>query len=102
MRPRRIWLRALRAADILSDRINGFDDWLADAHILATGGAVEVTPADMPAFKVPRTPGLAPAAEAALAPAPHIGEHGREILAGLGLDGAAMERLVADEAVLLP
>mgnify|MGYP001546193624 CR=1 FL=1 len=96
------WLKLLRAADILSDRINGFDDWLADPHIVATGGAVEVTPADMPAFKVPRTPGIPPEIDAALAPAPHIGEHGRAILADLGLDDAAVARLAAEKVVALP
>src|SRR5205807_187336 len=30
-------LERLRAADILADRVNGFDDWLADPHIVATG-----------------------------------------------------------------
>jgi crotonobetainyl-CoA:carnitine CoA-transferase CaiB-like acyl-CoA transferase len=96
------WLTVLRGADILSDRINGFDDWLADPHIVATGGAVAVEPAGMPAFKVPRTPGIPPAADAALSPAPHIGEHGRAILAELGYDETAMARLVSEEAVVLP
>jgi crotonobetainyl-CoA:carnitine CoA-transferase CaiB-like acyl-CoA transferase len=95
-------LEKLRAADILSDRINGFDDWLADPHIVATGGAVAVTPGGMPAFKVPRTPGIAAAADAALSPAPAIGEHGGAILAGLGIDAAARARLVAEGAVYLP
>ena len=36
------WLARLRAADILADRVNGFDDWLADPHIVATGGAIAV------------------------------------------------------------
>ncbi len=96
------WLGVLREADILCDRINGFDDWLADPHIVATGGAVAVEPADMPAFKVPRTPGISAAVDAALSPAPHVGEHGREVLAGLGLDDAAVARLVAEKAVVLP
>lgn len=96
------WLAVLREADILSDRINGFDDWLADPHIVATGGAVAVEPGDMPAFKVPRTPGISAAADAALAPAPHIGEHGRAILAELGYDDAATARIAAEEAVVLP
>ncbi len=60
----------LRAADILADRINGFDDWLADPHIVATGGAVAVEPAGMRQFQVPRTPGISAAADAALTPAP--------------------------------
>ena len=96
------WLQVLRAADVLSDRINGFDDWLADPHIVATGGAVAVVPADMPAFKVPRTPGISPEADAALSPAPHVGEHGRAILAELGYDDAAVTRLAAEGAVVLP
>jgi len=96
------WLGVLRAADILSDRINGFDDWLADPHVVATGGAVDVAPADMPAFKVPRTPGISPDVDAALSPAPHIGEHGRAILTELGLDDAAIARLVVEQAVVLP
>src|SRR5580658_704744 len=96
------WLAVLREADILSDRINGFDDWLADPHIVATGGAVAVEPDDMPAFKVPRTPGASAAADAALSPAPHLGEHGRAILTELGYDDAAIAKLVAEEAVVLP
>lgn len=96
------WLKLLRAADILSDRINGFDDWLADPHIVATSGAVAVAPGDMPAFKVPRTPGISPAADAALAPAPHIGEHGRAILTELGYDDAAVARLSAEKVVAFP
>jgi crotonobetainyl-CoA:carnitine CoA-transferase CaiB-like acyl-CoA transferase len=95
-------LDKLRAADILSDRINGFDDWLADPHIVATGGAVPVAPGDMPPFKVPRTPGIAVAVDAALSPAPAIGEHGAAILAELGIDAAARTRLVAEGALHLP
>jgi crotonobetainyl-CoA:carnitine CoA-transferase CaiB-like acyl-CoA transferase len=96
------WLGVLRAADILSDRINGFDDWLADPHIVATGGAVPIRPGDMPAFRVPRTPGVSPAADAALSPAPRIGEHGRAILAELGFDEEGIARLAAEETVMLP
>jgi crotonobetainyl-CoA:carnitine CoA-transferase CaiB-like acyl-CoA transferase len=95
------WLAVLRGADILSDRINGFDDWLADPHIVATSGAVAVELADMPTFKVPRTPGVSAAADAALSPAPHVGEHGRAILGELGYDDAAIAKLVAEETVVL-
>ncbi|HTQ34777.1 MAG TPA: CoA transferase [Stellaceae bacterium] len=96
------WLRVLRDADVLSDRINGFDDWLADPHVVATGGAVDITPADMPAFKVPRTPGVPPEIDTVLSPAPRLGEHGRTILAELGFDDAAMARLAAENVVVLP
>ena len=95
-------LQKLRAADILADRINGFDDWLADPHIVATGGAVTVAPGDMPTFKVPRTPGISAEADAALSPAPRIGEHSCTILAGLGFDEAAQSGLAVEGVVRLP
>jgi crotonobetainyl-CoA:carnitine CoA-transferase CaiB-like acyl-CoA transferase len=96
------WLARLRAADILADRINGFDDWLADPHIVATGAAVAVTQPGMGQFRTPRTPGVSAAADAALPPAPSIGEHGREILEELGFDAAAIARLAAEGALRLP
>jgi crotonobetainyl-CoA:carnitine CoA-transferase CaiB-like acyl-CoA transferase len=95
-------LARLRAADVLADRINGFDDWLADPHIAATGGAVPVDQPGMGSFKVPRTPGVPPDADRDLAPSPRIGEHGRAVLAGLGYREADIERLVAERAVRLP
>jgi crotonobetainyl-CoA:carnitine CoA-transferase CaiB-like acyl-CoA transferase len=96
------WLARLRAADLLADRVNGFDDWLADPHIVATGGAVAIDQPGMGQFRTPRTPGLSAAAEAALSPAPRIGEHGRAILAELGLAPAAIGRLAAEGALRLP
>ncbi len=96
------WLARLRAADILADRVNGFDDWLADPHIVATAGAVAIEQPGMGQFRTPRTPGLSAAADAALAPAPRIGEHGRAILTDLGLDDAAVGRLAAKGALRLP
>jgi crotonobetainyl-CoA:carnitine CoA-transferase CaiB-like acyl-CoA transferase len=95
-------LARLRAADVLADRINGFDDWLADPHIAASGGAVPVDQPGMGSFKVPRTPGVPPDADRDLAPAPRIGEHGHAVLAGLGYREADIERLVAERAVRLP
>jgi crotonobetainyl-CoA:carnitine CoA-transferase CaiB-like acyl-CoA transferase len=94
-------LDKLRAADVLADRVNGFDDWLADPQIVATGGAVTVAPRDMPAFKVPRTPGVPPEVDRALSPAPHIGEHSRAVLAQLGLADERIAALSADGIVRL-
>jgi crotonobetainyl-CoA:carnitine CoA-transferase CaiB-like acyl-CoA transferase len=96
------WLARLRAADILADPVNGFDDWLADPHVVATGGAVAVAQPGMGEFRVSRTPGVAAAADAALSPAPRIGEHGREILEGLGWDPAAVAGLASAGALKLP
>jgi crotonobetainyl-CoA:carnitine CoA-transferase CaiB-like acyl-CoA transferase len=100
-----IKLERLRAADILADRINGFEDWLADPHIVATGGVVRVDQTGMGRMgrlHTPRTPGISLAVDAAMTPAPHIGEHGSAILAELGIDPATIARLRAENLLLLP
>jgi crotonobetainyl-CoA:carnitine CoA-transferase CaiB-like acyl-CoA transferase len=96
------WLVRLRTANILADRINGFDDWLADPHIVATGGAVAVVQPGMGEIRVPRTPSVAASADAALWPAPGIGEHGRAILSELAISGEAIGRLAAEGILRLP
>ena len=96
------WLERLRAADLLADRVNGFDDWLADPHVVATGGAVTVDHPDMGVFQTPRTPGVPAAVDAAMLPAPRIGQHGREIVAELGMAGSAIARLAAEGVLFLP
>jgi crotonobetainyl-CoA:carnitine CoA-transferase CaiB-like acyl-CoA transferase len=96
------WLKRLRAADILADRINGFDDWLADPHVVATGGAVRVDQPGMGRFPTPRTPGIPLAVDTAMAPAPCIGEHGAAILTELGLDIATVGRLSAEGILFIP
>ena len=87
---------------ILADRINGFDDWLADPHVASTGGAVRVDQPGMGLFQTPRTPGISLAVDAAMTPAPCIGEHGNAILAELGTDAATISRLCAEGILLLP
>ncbi len=96
------WLERLRAADILADRVNGFDGWLADPHIVATGGAVRVDQPRMGQFPTPRTPGIPLAVDAALPPAPRIGEHGAAILAEIGIEPAAIATLCAENILLIP
>ena len=96
------WLARLRAADILADRVNGFDDWLADPHVVATGGAVRVEQPGVGHFPTPRTPGIPPAIDAAMSPAPRIGEHGAAILAEIGFDAAAIARFSAENILFIP
>jgi crotonobetainyl-CoA:carnitine CoA-transferase CaiB-like acyl-CoA transferase len=94
-----VWLERLRAADLLCNRVNGFEDWLADPHVVASGGAVAVAQPGLGEFRMPRTPGVPAAVDAAMPPAPAIGEHGAAILAELGYEAAAIARLAA-EAIL--
>jgi crotonobetainyl-CoA:carnitine CoA-transferase CaiB-like acyl-CoA transferase len=96
------WLARLRAADILADRVNGFDDWLADPHVVATGGAITVDQPEMGQFPTPRTPGIPFEVDAALLPAPRIGEHGAAILGEIGLDPAMIARLREENILLTP
>jgi len=95
------WLERLRAADVLADKVNGFDDWLADPHVLATGGAVRFEQPGMGLFHAARTPGVPADIDRSLAPAPAIGEHSRAVLAELGLDAAAIAGLAADGVLRL-
>jgi crotonobetainyl-CoA:carnitine CoA-transferase CaiB-like acyl-CoA transferase len=53
-------------------------------------------------LQTPRTPGISAEADAGLGPAPEIGEHGRAMLAELGIDLAAVERLAAEGVLRLP
>ncbi len=96
------WLARLRSADILADRVNGFDDWLADPHIVATGGAVCVDQPGMGRFPTPQTPGIPLEVDAALPPAPRIGEHGAAILAEIGIYPAAIASLCTEKILLIP
>lgn len=96
------WLTRLRAADVLADRINGFDDWLADPQVAAVQGAMPVTLPAAPAFSVPRTPGIDVGVEDSLLPPPGIGEHGRSILAEIGCSPAEIDALAMDGILHLP
>jgi crotonobetainyl-CoA:carnitine CoA-transferase CaiB-like acyl-CoA transferase len=96
------WLARLRAADILADRVNGFDDWLGDRHVVATGGTVQIEQPGVGLFPTPRTPGVPPAVDAALPPAPRTGEHGAAILAEIGFDAAAIAGLRAENILFIP
>jgi crotonobetainyl-CoA:carnitine CoA-transferase CaiB-like acyl-CoA transferase len=96
------WLQRLRASDVLADRINGFDGWLADPHIVATGGAVRVDQPRMGQFQTPRTPGILPVVDASMRPAPGIGQHGHAILSELGIDAVTIARLCAEGILFLP
>jgi crotonobetainyl-CoA:carnitine CoA-transferase CaiB-like acyl-CoA transferase len=53
-------------------------------------------------FQAARTPGVPAETDAAMPPAPGIGEHGREILAGHGLGADRIAGLLAEGVLYLP
>ena len=95
------WVERFDAAEALCSAVADFGDWLGDAHVRSVGAAPVVDQPGMGAIPLPQVPGTAPATDVAPV-APAVGEHGAEILAELGIDGAAVAALVRNGAVRLP
>jgi crotonobetainyl-CoA:carnitine CoA-transferase CaiB-like acyl-CoA transferase len=75
-RPSGEWLARFHAARMLCDQVNSPLDWLADAHVEASGAA---PPLDQPGLGTLRFPAL-PGLGAWTRPAPSLGEHTDEVL----------------------
>ncbi|WP_416899786.1 MAG: CaiB/BaiF CoA transferase family protein [Minwuia sp.] len=95
------WLALLKPEGILCDKVNDFNDWLADPHVQAVDAAKAADQPDVGESPLARVPGalLAPAD---VGHAPRIGEQGREILAGLGFGEAEITAMAGSGAVKLP
>jgi crotonobetainyl-CoA:carnitine CoA-transferase CaiB-like acyl-CoA transferase len=92
------WLGRCAEFEVLASAIADFGDWLADPQVAETHAAPLVDQPGMGSVPIPAIPGTDPEG-APVAPA--VGEHGRAILAELGLDEAAVAALVRDGAVRL-
>ena len=93
------WVERLRANEVLSNPINTVSDWLLDTHVRATESVGLIAQPDSGPVEVPIIPGTVFDPEL-LAPA--IGQHGREILKGLGLSDAELGELADSGAVHMP
>ncbi len=92
--PTAAWLARLHAADIIAERILNPGEWLRNAHVEATKGAVcQDTPGVGPVYS-PRTPGIASLSEDRLCPAPDVGQDSYAVLMEAGFERGAIDDLV--------
>ena len=95
------WVQIMRDSDILAERINTTDDWLADPHTRATGMVPEINLPGIGTFPFPTVPGTTPLRPGDDKIFPGIGEHGYEILHHLGIDDSSIFKLVKEGALQL-
>ena len=95
------WVKIMREADILAERINTTDDWLNDPHTRETGLVSEVELPGIGTVPFPTIPGTTPVSSGKARLFPEVGEHGYEILSDLGLDEGSIDQLVKEGAVRL-
>jgi crotonobetainyl-CoA:carnitine CoA-transferase CaiB-like acyl-CoA transferase len=87
-------LTIFRAAEVTAAPVYDIDQFMADPHVQARGIITEVPDAEMGSVPMhPVIPRLSATPGALRRAAPSLGEHNREILAGLGLDAAAIDDL---------
>jgi crotonobetainyl-CoA:carnitine CoA-transferase CaiB-like acyl-CoA transferase len=94
------WETRLKAADILSSPVNDYGSWLTAPQVVTTQAAPAITVSGPGAaggtqVQIPRTPGQ-PLYDA---PAPHIGQHSRQILAEVGFSPSEIDALIAKGTV---
>jgi len=94
------WLAAFRAADVWAGPVYGYAELVDDPQVRHNGTFVEY---DHPTEGRVKTPGFpirfSKTPSAIARGAPLVGEHSREVLGELGLDGDAIDRLVESGVV---
>ncbi|KQP13150.1 CaiB/BaiF CoA-transferase family protein [Pseudorhodoferax sp. Leaf267] len=96
-------LERMRAQNCPVGRVNERHEVLADPQVLHNGTLVEVDHGALGRVRLPRSPARfngTPAAHPG--PAPHLGQHAADVLAGLGIDAARQAVLRASGAVVFP
>ena len=88
------WCRALEEQDVPFSVISNYDDVVVDEQIAANGIFVEVDDSELGRVRTTSSP-INVDGHAKVAPltAPKLGEHSREVLSGLDLDEAGIDRL---------
>jgi crotonobetainyl-CoA:carnitine CoA-transferase CaiB-like acyl-CoA transferase len=93
------WADRMREADVLTSRVNGPGDWLADPHVRAVNAAPMVTQPDLGPIPVPNIPAAMPGSDAdPRHHLPEIGEHTKAVLAELGLSADEIAAMTGGKA----
>ena len=97
------WIALLQPKEVFCERVNNYSDYLEHPHVKETGAVDWIEQDGFGRMPVANIPGLPRAAEhPPQQHAPHIGENGREILAGLGYDAAEIDALLARGGIKAP
>ena len=96
------WLARLAAGGVLAERVLDPGAWLNDPHIVASRAALAVPTDGVGTVYVPRTPGAPETSDRNLSPSPVRGQHNVQVLAELGMDRSAIDRLIASGVVHPP
>ena len=96
------WLERLDAADVPCAPILRRSEIIHNEQVVARGLIAEIDQPTVGKIRQPKPAARFEINEAAIGgPAPRIGEHTREVLAELGYDDRAIDRMVEDKAVRL-
>ncbi len=95
------WVARLKAQDVPVQRVNTYDDLMADPQAVATGLFRAMALPDGSTVPLPAVPG-APSTGAQAAPLPAIGEHAEGVLAAAGYGAAEIEALMAAGVIRRP
>ena len=94
------WMALLRAADIPAMPMNSLADLIDDPHLADVGffqARQHPSEGEVRMMVVPD--GVADSGQRAISPAPHLGEHSRDVLREAGLSDPEIEGLLAAGAV---
>jgi crotonobetainyl-CoA:carnitine CoA-transferase CaiB-like acyl-CoA transferase len=96
------WLERLDAADVPCAPILRRSEIIHNEQVVARGLITEIDQPTVGKVRQPKPAARFERNEAIIAgPAPRIGEHSREVLAELGYDERAIDKMVEDKAVRL-
>ena len=99
------WIAILQPKEVFCERVNNYADYLKHPHVEAVGAVDWIEPSGTgKRLPVANIPGLPPTRDlpAHLNHAPHIGEHGAEILKQFGYAPAEIDALFAKKAAFTP